>query len=236
MTQGRVRKVGENYLVIPDLQIPFEADGALDFCLELKERFKVKDEHVLCVGDEVDQYFGSLYKKSPAAHHTPGSEIDDAKTKLKEWYKAFPKVMVAESNHGQRWAKKAAEAEIPSQMMRKYQDVLEAPKGWRWQRTWVVDASKKKFGMTHGMGYSGVFAHRQLAINSGMSMLHGHLTHAGIAHVKTELMDIWGMCVAALIDVDAYAFHYGKDNKFKPNLGAGIVADGGTAPLWFPYS
>lgn len=233
MAHGRA---GENYLVISDLQIPFEAEKALDFCLQIKRDFKINDKNVLCVGDEVDQYFGSLYAKDPDARHTATSEINDTIKVVREWGKAFPDMLIAESNHGQRWAKKAAAAEIPSIMMRKYQEIIQAPPGWKWRRSWLIDASKQKFLLTHGMGYSGMYAHRQMALNNGISTVHGHLTHAGISHIKTEHQEIWGMCVAALIDVEAYAFHYGKDHKFKPSLGAGVVLDGGRTPIWLPYS
>lgn len=232
MAHGRA---GENYLIISDLQIPFEARNALDFCKRVQKEFKIKESNVLCVGDEVDQYFGSLYAKDPDARHSATSEIADTIKTIARWGKAFPKMLIAESNHGQRWAKRAASAEIPSIMMRKYQEVIQAPPGWKWKRSWMVKASKKPFLLTHGMGYSGVNAHRQMALNNGVSTVHGHLTHAGIAHIKTEHQEIWGMCVAALIDVDAYAFHYGKDHKFKPSLGVGVVADGGMKPLWIPY-
>lgn len=227
----------ENYLVISDLQIPFEASFALPFCIELKKEFKIADENILCVGDEVDQYFGSLYDKDPNGTHTPDSELKESIDRLKLWYRAFPRCRVAESNHGQRWAKKACQAGIPSQMMRKYQEVLEAPPGWRWKREWYISALQKPFLLVHGLGYGGMNAHRQMALNNGMSTVHGHLhSSAGISIIKTAGLDhIWGMNVGCLIDVSAYAFHYNIDHKLKPCLGAGVILDGGRTPLWIPY-
>lgn len=227
----------DRYLVISDTQMPFEALTALEYCYYIKQHFGIPNENVLHVGDEVDEYFGSLYKKDPDATHTPTSEIKETKDKIKRWASLFPLMRICESNHGMRWAKRAAEAEIPSQMMRRYQDVLETPLGWRWQRVWHINASKKPFIMKHGMEYSGVNAYRNAAIAEGKSVVFGHLhSSAGIAHVKTDGLDVWGMNVGCLIDVDAYAFHYGKYNKFKPNLGVGVILDGGTTPIWLPYS
>lgn len=228
---------GENYLIVSDLQIPFEASGALEFCRSLKEQYKIPDENCLCVGDEVDQYFGSMYLHDPDATHTPSSEIYLSIKRMREWYKAFPKMKVCESNHGQRWAKKASAAGIPSIMMRLYQEVLQAPSGWMWARKWQVNASAQPFMVMHGMGYSGQSAFRQMAVNNGMSTVHGHLhANAGIAYVKTEGADLWGMNCGSLIDVNAYAFHYAKDHKFKPFVGTGLVLEGGRLPVLIPLT
>jgi hypothetical protein len=229
-------KKSENYLVISDLQIPFEAKGALRFCIDLKKEFNIPDENCLCVGDEVDQYFGSLYLHDPDATLSPASEVNQSIKRLKEWYAAFPKMLLAESNHGQRWAKKAAFAGIPSVMMRKYQEVLEAPASWHWAHKWLVKASRQHFLMMHGMGYSGMYAYRQMAMNNGISTVHGHLhSGAGIAHIRTEGQSLWGANAGCLIDVQSYAFHYNKDNKFKPDLGCIVVLNGGTTPIWVPF-
>lgn len=228
--------MSERYLVIPDLQIPFEAPKALEFCYYLKRHFDIPDDNVLNVGDEVDQYFGSLYKKDPDAAHTPTSEIKATKDTLKRWASHFPHMKICESNHGMRWARRAAEAEIPSQMLRRYQEVLETPDTWRWQRVWHINASRKPFLMKHGIEYSGVSAYRNAAIAEGKSVVFGHLhSSAGVAYVKTDGLDVWGMNAGCLIDADAYAFQYGKYNKFKPNLGAAVILDGGMTPIWLPY-
>lgn len=223
------------YLVISDTQIPFEHPHGLTFCKEVQREYDIPKENILHVGDEVDQYFGSLYDHDPDALHTPNSEIRETIDKLKLWYDAFPMMRIAESNHGQRWINKAFKAKIPSIFMRKYQEVLEAPPTWKWAKSWRI-ASKHPFGITHGVGYSGMNAHRQLALNCGISMAMGHLhSFAGIAYVETEMQRIWGMNVGCLIDVPAYAFHYGKDSKFKPSLGVGVVIDDGLTPIWLPY-
>lgn len=223
------------WLVISDLQIPFEAEHALTFCKMVVKDFKIAKENILCVGDEVDQYFGSLYQKSVDGSYTATSEIEESKKRLKAWYREFPEMRLANSNHGQRWAKKAVQAEIPSQMLKAYQEVLEAPAGWRWADAWNIKA-RKPFKMIHGLGYGGMYAFRHAPMDQGMSIVFGHLhANAGISHIVTASQKIFGMNVGCLIDPTAYAFHYGKENRFKPWLGCGVIVDDGALPMLIPY-
>lgn len=226
----------ETYLVIPDLQIPYEANGSLDFCQHLKRHYKIQDENCLCVGDELDSFHGSAYSKGADYDITPKQELKIAKEKMKEWFAVFPKMKLAVSNHGLRWAKRASEAEIPSELLRAYEQIIEAPEGWKWKQRWTIEASKKKFILTHGMEYGGTYAYRQAPTVEGLSVVFGHLhSSAGIAYVKSGHSNLWGFNVGCLIDVDAYAFSYGKYNRFKPNLGVGIIANGGEMPFWIPF-
>jgi hypothetical protein len=228
------KKSSADYLIISDLQVPFEAEYALEFCLSLKKQCNIADENVLCVGDEVDQYFGSCFPKDPDVAMSAVDELNITKKKLKQWYKAFPKMKLAISNHGIRWAKKAVQAEIPSQMIKAYQEVLEAPAGWVWKDEWIIKA-EAPFKMIHGMGYSGPNAFRQAPIDHHMSIVFGHLhSHAGIAYLKTGVNSnatIWGMNVGSLIDTSSFAFHYGKHSRHKPILSVGLVLESGRCPL-----
>lgn len=224
------------YLVISDLQIPFEAEKALPFCAYIKKHFKIPDDNCLNVGDETDNLHGGLYPKDPNGIHSPVSELNVTKQKLKEWYSVFPKMKLAISNHGLRWVRKATAAEIPSQMMRSYEEIISAPKGWRWKDEWVFKEVKRPFRMVHGMGYSGMNGARTAALDAGMSTLIGHLhSHAGISYIRTGAQNLWGFNTGCLIDVESYAFNYGKENRWKPCLGVGLVLDSGKRPVWIPY-
>lgn len=227
--------MGGTYLVIPDLQIPFHNQKALDHCFYLKRHFKIDNDHILCVGDEVDQYFGSLYKKDPDARISAMGEIEASIEELNKWTIKFPEMKVAISNHGQRWAKRASEAEIPSQMLRSYQDILKIPKTWEYKREWHFERDKHHFRMIHGMGYSGMNGHRTAALDKGVSTIIGHLhSHAGIAYMEHGDKTVWGFNVGCLIDPEALAFQYGKDSRFQPCLGAGVIFGHGKSPVWFP--
>lgn len=222
------------YLIISDTQIPYEHEKALYFCAYLKRHYGVPDDQVIHVGDEVDQLHGGQYPKSPDINHTPNSEIKQAKLTLKEWSAVFPKLMVCISNHGMRWARKASAAEIPSQMLRAYQDVLDIPEGWVYKEKWDI-ATKKPFQAIHGMQLSSKTPYRQAAELYNTSTVFGHLhSSAGLCHVNTMEKNIWSMNVGALIDIDALAFAYGKYHRFHATNGAGLVFNEGSTPLWIP--
>lgn len=223
-------------LFISDTQIPFEAPSSLPFVKAVAREFKIPKDAIFHVGDEVDHYFGGGWDKDPDASHTPLAEIKEARAKLKAWYAAFPSMKLAVSNHGLRWARKASAAGIPSTMMRAYQEILGAPKGWVWRDHWDIKMDRRKVHMFHGIGYSGQTAYRQAAIDKGVSVVFGHLhATAGIAHIVTDHGQRWGMSVGCLIDAKAYAYAYSKHSKFKPWLGVGVVIDGGLTPLLIPY-
>lgn len=221
---------GRNFLVISDLQIPFEHSSALRDAIRIKKYFNIPDSNVLCVGDEVDQYFGSLYKKDINANLTATQEINECKKIVREWGKAFPRMKLATSNHGLRWAKKATDAEIPSQLLISYRDMIGAPKGWVWKDEWIFD-TKHPFRMIHGMGYSGKDGARNALIDSGISTVMGHLhSHACVGEVNGK----WFFNVGCYIDVEAFAFAYGKYSRHKPCLGHGVILNDGSLPIRIP--
>lgn len=227
--------MSENFLIISDPQIPFHEPRALDFCLRLKREFRVESDHVICVGDELDQYWGGLWDKDPDASMTANQEIEASRIELKRWYKAFPEMMVCESNHGTRWKRKATHAQIPSQLLRLYRDIIEAPEGWRWQKHWKIKC-KYPFLVEHGDDWGGQHPHVKAALHNGISTAIGHHhSKAGTHWLKTNEKYIWGMVTGCLIDFDQFAFEYARSAAFKPLKGAGIVLDSGRTPLWLPF-
>lgn len=216
-----------NKLVISDLQIPFEHTDALKFCARVKKENRIADEDVYNVGDELDQYWGSLWGKSPEASHTANQEIQQSIETLKEWYRAFPEMKLCLSNHGSRWMRKAIEAQIPSQLMRLYREVIQAPEGWHWQKHWKVK-DKNPWLVEHGDDWGGQHPHIMAAMHNGMSTAMGHHhTKFAVSYMKTNGMDIWGAVAGCLIDFEQYAFEYARNGRLKPQLGLLLVVDDG---------
>lgn len=228
---------GQRFLVISDLQIPFEARHALPFAKAVQKEFGIDKDSVLNVGDELDQYWASRYDKDPNVPITATEEIKRAKEHLKEWYAAFPKMKIATSNHGMRWLQKATAAGIPSDLLRTYKEVLEAPDGWEWRDVWRIRGLKQNFDMIHGLGYSSMYSFRQIPLDRGISTVFGHLhSNAGIAIIENRNgQRLWGMNSGCLVDPEAFAFAYGKWSRFAPCLGVGVVIDDGMTPIWLPY-
>lgn len=225
----------ERFLFISDTQLPFAHTQALNFCKRVQREFKIPNENVYHVGDETDSYHGSLHQKSPDADMTPKQELAEARKQLREWYKAFPEMKLAISNHGLRWVKKAIDADIPSQVIKCYRELIEAPKGWHWKERWNIQGSKTKMTMIHGLGYSGMNGHRNAAMDLGTNVIMGHLhSFAGINYINTDQRSIYGFNVGCLIDPESFAFAYGKYNRSKPVLGCGVVLSGGMTPIFIP--
>lgn len=223
-----------DYLIISDLQIPFEEPEALKFCYQLKLHYKIPDENVYNVGDELDQYWGGLWSKSPEAAHTANQEIAQSQETLKQWYDRFPQMKLCLSNHGSRWIRKAFAAEIPSQLLRSYREIIKAPEGWRWQKHWMVNC-KKPFLVEHGDDHGGQTPHIQAAMANGMSTAIGHHhSKSGIHHMRTNGLNIWGMVTGSLIDFDQYAFEYARNAKLKPIISTGLVFNEGKTPVIVP--
>lgn len=233
------------WLVISDLQIPFEAAKALEFCRDVAKDLKVplrstdlRDGGVICVGDELDNYYGSRYPKSPEARHTARSEFQESYEKLREWKAAFPSMWICASNHGARWDDRQEEAGVPLPYRKHYTQALDYPKTWRLAKKWVIN-SKHRWQAIHGLGYSSMYSYRMIPLHQGISTAFGHLhSSAGIAHINPTVDGTgarWGLNSGCLVDPTAYAFKYGEDCQFKPVLSIGAVVDDGLTPLLFRY-
>lgn len=225
----------ENWLAISDTQNPFEHPQAFEFCRYLKRHYKIKDENVIHLGDEVDQYWGGLYKKSPNMLHTPTQELQSARESLRKWYDLFPQMMLCESNHGTRWIRKALDAEIPSELLRQHREILDCPPGWRWQKKWVIEGSKKRFIAEHGDDWGGANCHVQAAMYNGVSTIIGHHhSKAEITFINTGMQKLWACVSGCLIDFDQYAFEYARRYKLKPVIGTTVITHGGAVPFFHP--
>lgn len=237
-----MHSISGRWMIITDEQIPFEHPRALAFLKYCKSHFRIPDANVLHVGDELDEYWGGMYEKGAEFEHTPNSEMAESLEKLKLRYEAFPLMKLAISNHGTRWIRKAFHAGIPIQLMKRYEEAIQAPVGWVWRDKWLVRA-KHPFLVEHGDRFGGQYPHVTAAVHNGISTVIGHFhSIAGIHHIRTQDFhpefesgfDIWGACGGCLIDFPKYAFQYAHKQKKKPKLGIILVFDDGKWPMWVP--
>lgn len=222
------------FLFIPDLQIPFENKKALNFCAHIKKHYKIPDKNVICAGDETDQYYGSLYKLDPNAHLTANAEIESSIETLRQWYNVFPEMKLCISNHATRWQRKALDCSIPAILMRKYEELIQAPDGWKWAKKWYIN-TKTPFIAEHGDDWGGTDPHIKAALHNGISTIMGHHhSKASIKHITTSERRYWACVSGALIDFDSFAFNYARSHALKPVNGVTIIFNNGTTPLFLP--
>ncbi len=147
---------------------------------------------------------------------------------IKRWYKAFPVVNVCIGNHSNRMFRLAHEAGIPKKMLKSYEEMWEAPKGWKWSESFNINGVH----YTHGSGVSGANGALKIAVNRRESTVIGHIhTEAAIQYNVSAKDAIWGMVVGSGIDDKAYAFNYAKENIKKSIVSAAVVLDGGKTPI-----
>ncbi len=83
-------------LIIGDTHVPFEKKGYIEFCLEVKKKWKCNK--VVHIGDLVDNHSISYHEHDPDGL-SPEDEMRLADKHLESWYKAFPKVSLCRGNH-----------------------------------------------------------------------------------------------------------------------------------------
>jgi len=216
----------ERVLVIPDIQAPFEHKDTVPFLKAVHEAIDATS--VVCIGDSMDACALSRWATDPDGH-SAGSEYRHAIAHLQPLYEAFPIAKEVMSNHNERIAKRAFDGGIPRAFMRSYEEIMAYPPGWSIHPWIEVDGVMYEHGHAHG----GMYAARNAAAANGQSTVIGHHhSHGSVFYIANRRNMIFGMNVGCLIDVEAYAFAYAADSKFKPTLGTGIVLHG--VPYFVP--
>jgi hypothetical protein len=210
----------------PDTHIPFEHQDAFSFLSVVKNKYR--PNIVVCLGDFEDFHGISMHDHDPDGL-SPGDELTLLKKRAKEYFKLFPEVFMCTSNHGSLPFRRAFKFGMPSQLLKSYKDILEAPDGWIWADHWTFDGIM----FEHGDPFSGRDAAIKAAEQNMMSTVIGHIhSFAGIQYSANSKHLIFGFNVGCLIDKDKYAFAYAKKNKRKPILGCGIIING--IPTFIP--
>jgi hypothetical protein len=217
--------MANSVLVISDLQTPFHHPDAIAFLREVKRKYKC--ERVVSIGDETDNMWAGSYAKAPEAPN-PSLELENAIQAMQELYRAFPICDVINSNHLERIQKSAALSNIPKQVLKPTEEIFKAPKGWKWSRSLKMKLGGHYCFFTHGRSKDLSWA-RSL----GMNVIQGH--HHELFQIiyfrpndesKSTKSLRWSMFVGSLIDNNALAFSYNKNNKNQPILGCAVIAQG----------
>ena len=203
--------------IIGDTHFPFCHKDYLKFVKKTFKEWGV--QKIVHIGDEVDNHAIS-YHESDSSGLSAGDEMNEAMKELKKWYKVFPKVDVLVGNHSALPFRQAASAGLPKRMIKPYEEMWEAPNGWKWHDEIIID----KVMYQHGTGSSGQNGAIKRAVNNRMSTVIGHC-HAfgGVNYTASDRDLIFGMNVGCGIDIKSYAMAYGKAFSIRPTLGCGIV-------------
>lgn len=213
-------KVNKKILIISDLHVPYHHPDSVRFLRAIKRKYK--PDRVVCIGDEVDMHALSFHDSDPDLA-SAGDELKLAIKSLKPIYKLFPKVDVVESNHGSMVLRKGKAHGIPKAVLKSYNDVLDAPKGWKWSFDLTLTTPLGPVYFCHGKsGAAG-----RLASQYGISVVQGHFHEkAQITYISTPEKLMFDMHVGCLANDKSLALEYNKINPKRPIISVGIIING----------
>lgn len=213
-------KKANSILVISDMHHPYSHPDVLPFLKAVKAKYK--PDTVVCIGDEVDFHALSYHESNPDLD-SAGIELQKAIKALKPIYKLFPQVTVVESNHGSMVLRKALTGGIPMKAIKGYNDVLEAPKGWKWVFDTIINTALGPIYFCHGKtGTPG-----RLASQFGMSAIQGHFhERAQITYISTPEKLMFDAHTGCLANDKSLALGYNKINVKRPIVSLIVVLNG----------
>lgn len=210
----------QTILVISDLHCPYQHPDAIAFLAAVKRKYSPTD--VVCIGDEVDFHALSFHDSDPDLD-SAGIELEKAIQALKEIYKLFPKVTVVESNHGSMVLRKALAGGIPKKAIRSYNDILEAPRAWKWVFDTKIKTPLGPIYFCHGKSASP----GKMASQYGMSVVQGHYHEkAQISYISTPEKLMFDAHTGCLADDSSLALGYNKVNPKRPIVSLIVIIDG----------
>lgn len=213
-------KKAKSVLVISDLHCPYQHPDAVRFLKACKKKYK--PDQVICIGDEVDFHALSYHDSNPDLS-SAGDELQQAIDELQPIYKLFPKVTVIESNHGSMVLRKALTGGIPTKAIRSYNEVLDAPKGWKWMPDTIVNTELGPVYFCHGKSS----APGRLASQYGMSTVQGHYhERAQVHYISTPERLMFDLHTGCLANDKSLALQYNKINPKRPIVSIAVIING----------
>lgn len=220
-----------NVLVIGDTHAPFTHTEYINFCEETAN--KMACGTIVHIGDLVDGHAWNYHEKNPRAY-SAHAESELAQEEVDKWTNVFPEVKLCLGNHDLLVARKLQTIGLPPKFHKTFSEMWNLPKGWEVENSFEIDGVY----YTHGTGISGENGAFNLAKQHRTSAVIGHIHHAGYVKYSTNFRGdmIFGLQTGCGIDIEAYAFEYGKDYPKKPTLGCGVVTDNGNIGMFIPMN
>ena len=219
----KLNKKANSILVISDTQFPCEHRDALNFVKAVKKRYK--PDLVVQIGDIAD--FGSMsnYDTDPD-YLSPKNELEAVKKRVAKWSKVFPKMYVTLGNHEMRLYRKALKAGLPESVLKSFNDIVGAPKGWKFTERLKLNYKDVRRRILFVHTGTGATSKQGLAPTENANVVHGHI-HASYWvkwHSTSDALH-WDMNVGCLIDDESIVFKYNKQQTKRPILGVGVIKD-----------
>lgn len=203
--------------VFGDTHMPFDHPNYLRFLIDTFAEYGVGE--IVCMGDLVDNHAISRHQTETSAK-SAYDELDSAIAKVAQYVKAFPNVKMCKGNHDDIPARQAATIGIGDRYLKSFSELLHLPDSWIIKNAYAMDGVLYK----HGINCLGKDGAINTATYERMSTVIGHShAFAGCKYTANHRDIIFGMNVGCGIDIDAYAFEYGKFAAHRPILGCGIV-------------
>lgn len=213
-------KIEKSILILSDMHAPYHHPDMHKFLAAVKKKYA--PTRTICIGDEVDFHALSYHESNPDLD-AAGEELNKAIKALRPVYKMFPKVTVVESNHGSMVLRKALTGGIPTKAIRSYNEVLDAPKGWKWVDDVIVQTSLGPVYFCHGKSGSP----GKLASQYGMSTVQGHFHEkADVHYISTPEKLMFDLHTGCLANDKSLALQYNKVNPKRPIVSLAVIING----------
>jgi hypothetical protein len=210
----------KSILVLSDMHHPYAHPDIIPFLKAVKAKYK--PDTIICIGDEVDFHDASFHDSDPDLD-SAGAELQKAIKSLTPIYKLFPKVTVIESNHGSMVLRKALVGKIPRKAIKSYNDILDAPKGWKWVFDTIVQTPLGPVYFCHGK----TSTPGKLASQYGMSACQGHFHEkAQINYISTPEKLMFDAHTGCLANDNSLALGYNKINPKRPIVSLLVILHG----------
>lgn len=206
--------------VIGDFHAPFNKKGYLEFCKKTFDKYGVNE--VVMIGDLVDNHAVSRHQTETDALGG-WSEYSMAKVEIEKMKVMFPKLKLALGNHDRIPERQASTLGLHEGFIKSFEEMWGLPDEWEVDISFEIDGVK----YSHGLGSGGANGTLNTALKMQTSLVIGHKhSCSGVRYMTTEKGTIFGMDVGCGVDVEKYAFRYGKYMPCKPVLSCGIIING----------
>lgn len=214
----------QSCLIISDLHSPYNHPDSFAFLKEIKSQFK--PDIILNAGDEVDGHAISFHD-SDSSLFNADQELELAIKDMKELASIFPKMYIAESNHGSLIYRKFKSNGLPIRHLKPLHELYETPQ-WSWHHEIILETHLGFTLLVHGK----TGAYHKLALEQGCNTIQGHFHQKfEITWSQSTTNFIFNMIIGCLIDPASMAFAYGKNIAKRPMLGVGWLNELGEPSL-----